>query len=84
LTRYLAEALKKHPDLKVIVTSATLDAEKFSKYLYSCPIFTIPGRMYPVETVYTKEPETDYMDAALITVMQIHHSDPPGDIWHVI
>ena len=36
--------------------------------------------MYPVETLYTKEPETDYMDAALITVMQIHLSEPPGDI----
>ena len=62
------------------MTSATLDAENFSKYFYSCPIFTIPGRMYPVETLYTKEPETDYMDAALITVMQIHLSEPPGDI----
>ena len=80
LTRYLAEALKKRPDLKVIVTSSTLDAEKFSKYFYSCPIFTIPGRMYPVETLYAKEPETDYMDTALITVMQIHLSEPPGDI----
>jgi ATP-dependent RNA helicase DHX8/PRP22 len=36
--------------------------------------------MYPVETLYTKDPETDYLDAALITVMQIHLSEPPGDI----
>lgn len=74
------EAVKKRPDLKLIVTSATLDAEKFSKYFFGCPIFTIPGRTYPVETLYTKEPETDYLDASLITVMQIHLSEPPGDI----
>jgi ATP-dependent RNA helicase DHX8/PRP22 len=66
--------------LKLIVTSATLDAEKFSKYFFGCPIFTIPGRTYPVEILYTKEPESDYLDASLITIMQIHLSEPPGDI----
>ncbi|KAF9225565.1 P-loop containing nucleoside triphosphate hydrolase protein [Gyrodon lividus] len=76
----LKKAVKKRPDLKLIVTSATLDAEKFSKYFFGCPIFTIPGRTYPVEILYTKEPETDYLDASLITVMQIHLSEPPGDV----
>ncbi|KAM6498648.1 P-loop containing nucleoside triphosphate hydrolase protein [Amanita muscaria] len=76
----LKKAVKRRPDLKLIVTSATLDAEKFSKYFYGCPIFTIPGRTYPVETLYTKDPESDYMDASLITVMQIHLSEPPGDV----
>ncbi|KAI0368890.1 P-loop containing nucleoside triphosphate hydrolase protein [Pilatotrama ljubarskyi] len=76
----LKKAIKRRPDLKLIVTSATLDAEKFSKYFFGCPIFTIPGRTYPVEILYTKEPETDYLDASLITVMQIHLSEPPGDI----
>jgi ATP-dependent RNA helicase DHX8/PRP22 len=79
LTRF-AEAIKRRSDLKLIVTSATLDAEKFSKYFFGCPIFTIPGRTYPVEVLYTKEPESDYLDASLITVMQIHLSEPPGDI----
>jgi ATP-dependent RNA helicase DHX8/PRP22 len=74
------ESLIRRPDLKLIVTSATLDAEKFSKYFFSCPIFTIPGRTYPVEILYTKEPESDYLDASLITIMQIHLSEPPGDI----
>jgi len=37
-----------------VVTSATLDAEKFSSYFFDCPIFTIPGRTYPVEIMYTK------------------------------
>ncbi|KAN0061262.1 DEAH-box ATP-dependent RNA helicase prp22 [Thecaphora frezii] len=76
----LKKALKRRPDFKLIVTSATLDAEKFSTYFMGCPIFTIPGRTYPVEVLYTKEPESDYLDAALITVMQIHLSEPPGDI----
>lgn len=66
--------------MKLIVTSATLDAEKFSKYFFECPIFSIPGRTYPVEILYTKEPESDYLDASLITIMQIHLSEPPGDI----
>ncbi|KAI4526136.1 P-loop containing nucleoside triphosphate hydrolase protein [Schizophyllum commune Loenen D] len=76
----LKKAVKRRPDLKLIVTSATLDAEKFSKYFFGCPIFTIPGRTYPVEVLYTKEPESDYLDASLITVMQIHLSEPRGDI----
>ncbi|VDN41810.1 unnamed protein product [Gongylonema pulchrum] len=61
-------------------TSATLDAVKFSEYFYEAPIFTIPGRTFPVEILYTREPETDYLDAAHITVMQIHLTEPPGDI----
>ncbi|KAF7313330.1 hypothetical protein HMN09_00488500 [Mycena chlorophos] len=76
----LKKTIKRRPDLKLIVTSATLDAEKFSKYFFGCPIFTIPGRTFPVEILYTKDPETDYLDASLITVMQIHLSEPPGDI----
>ena len=76
----LKDLLKRRADLKVIITSATLDAEKFSKYFYDCPIFTIPGRAYPVEIMFANEPETDYLDAALITVMQIHLNDPQGDI----
>ncbi|XP_076349561.1 ATP-dependent RNA helicase pea [Tachypleus tridentatus] len=76
----LKNAVKKRPELKLIVTSATLDAVKFSQYFFEAPIFTIPGRTYPVEILYTKEPETDYLDASLITVLQIHLTEPPGDI----
>merc|ERR1719266_435291 len=76
----LKKATELRPDLKVIVTSATLDAVKFSEYFKKAPIFSIPGRTFPVETLYTREPETDYLDASLITVMQIHLNDPPGDI----
>lgn len=76
----LKKAVKKRKDLKLIVTSATLDAVKFSTYFYEAPIFTIPGRTFPVEILYTKEAEADYLDASLITVMQIHLTEPPGDI----
>ena len=76
----LKDVIKRRPDLKLIVTSATLDAEKFSDYFFKCPIVTIPGRTYPVEVLYTKAPESDYLDAALITVMQIHLTEPEGDI----
>ncbi|XP_044733103.1 ATP-dependent RNA helicase DHX8 isoform X2 [Chrysoperla carnea] len=76
----LKQAVQKRPELKIIVTSATLDAVKFSQYFFEAPIFTIPGRTFPVEVLYTKEPETDYLDASLITVMQIHLREPPGDI----
>lgn len=76
----LKKAIKTRPDLKLIVTSATLDAEKFSTYFNDCPIFTIPGRTFPVEILYTKEPEPDYLDAALLTCMQIHLTEPAGDI----
>ncbi|XP_074597398.1 ATP-dependent RNA helicase pea [Brevipalpus obovatus] len=76
----LKTAVKKRPELKLIVTSATLDAVKFSSYFYEAPIFRIPGRSFAVEILYTKEPETDYLDASLITVMQIHLTEPPGDI----
>jgi ATP-dependent RNA helicase DHX8/PRP22 len=76
----LKKACKERPDLKLIVTSATLDAERFSSYFFDCPILTIPGRTYPVEVLYAKEPESDYLDSALQTVIQIHLSEPAGDI----
>ncbi|CCH41487.1 ATP-dependent RNA helicase [Wickerhamomyces ciferrii] len=76
----LKEAASRRPDLKIIVTSATLDAGKFSGYFNNCPIVEIPGRTYPVEILYTKEPELDYLAAALDSVVQIHISEPEGDI----
>lgn len=76
----LKQLVKRRPDMRLIVTSATLDAEKFSGYFFNCNIFTIPGRTFPVEILYTKQPESDYLDAALITVLQIHLTEPEGDI----
>lgn len=66
--------------LKLIVTSATLQADKFADYFFNCYIFKIPGRAFPVSILFSKQAEPDYLDAALITVMQIHLAEPPGDI----
>jgi len=76
----LKKAVKIRPELKLIVTSATLDAEKFSSYFFNSHIFTIPGRTFPVEILYSKDPEQDYVEAALMTVLQIHLTEPSGDI----
>lgn len=68
-------------DLRLVVSSATLDAQKFSEFFDNAPIFNIPGRRYPVDILYTKAPEADYLDAAVVTSLQVHVSQPlPGDI----
>eukprot|EP00873_Tetraselmis_striata_P011748 jgi/Tetstr1/432012/TSEL_021488.t1 len=68
------------PDLKLLISSATLDAEKFSEYFDYAPIFRIPGRRYPVDIMYTKAPEADYLDASVVTALQIHVTQPAGDV----
>ncbi|BFG39791.1 hypothetical protein CerSpe_260660 [Prunus speciosa] len=67
-------------DFKLLISSATLDAKKFSEYFDFAPIFHFPGRRYPVDVVYTKEPQADYLDAAIVTALQIHVTEAPGDI----
>jgi pre-mRNA-splicing factor ATP-dependent RNA helicase DHX16 len=57
------------PDLKLIISSATLDAEKFSEYFNSAVIFKVPGRRFPVDIYYTKAPESDYIEASVITAL---------------
>jgi pre-mRNA-splicing factor ATP-dependent RNA helicase DHX16 len=68
------------PEIKLLISSATLDAGKFSDYFDGAPIFRIPGRRFPVDILYTKAPEADYLEAATVTVLQIHVTQPPGDI----
>ncbi|KAJ2777214.1 hypothetical protein H4R18_005269 [Coemansia javaensis] len=68
------------PDLKLLISSATMDAERFSEYFDDAPIFKIPGRPYPVDLYYTKAPEANYLQACVATVLQIHASQPKGDI----
>ena len=77
LVKDLARA---RPDIKLIVSSATLEAERFSKYFDDAKIFKIPGRRYPVDIYYTKAPEADYVEAAVITALQVHVTQPFGDI----
>ncbi|KAL6514487.1 Pre-mRNA-splicing factor ATP-dependent RNA helicase DEAH1 [Orobanche gracilis] len=74
------DVARARPDLKLLISSATLDAVKFSNYFDFAPIFKIPGRRYPVEIHFTKAPEADYVDAAIVTTLQIHATQSPGDI----
>ncbi|CCH60940.1 hypothetical protein TBLA_0D04440 [Henningerozyma blattae CBS 6284] len=76
----LKDAGQKRPDLKIIVTSATLDSKKFSEYFLNCPVINIPGKTFPVEVLYSQSPQMDYIEAALDTVMEIHINEEPGDI----
>eukprot|EP00698_Gefionella_okellyi_P023437 TRINITY_DN8012_c0_g1_i1.p1 TRINITY_DN8012_c0_g1~~TRINITY_DN8012_c0_g1_i1.p1 ORF type:complete len:726 (+),score=167.50 TRINITY_DN8012_c0_g1_i1:67-2178(+) len=74
------EISTKRSDLKIVVMSATLDAEKFQTYFNNAPLLKVPGRTFPVEIFYTPEPERDYLEAAIRTVMQIHLYEKEGDI----
>uniref|UniRef100_K7FZK1 Activating signal cointegrator 1 complex subunit 3 n=1 Tax=Pelodiscus sinensis TaxID=13735 RepID=K7FZK1_PELSI len=68
------------PALKVLIASATLDTERFSAFFDDAPIFRIPGRRFPVDIYYTKAPEADYLEACVVSVLQIHVTQPRGDI----
>ncbi|XP_056646723.1 pre-mRNA-splicing factor ATP-dependent RNA helicase PRP16 [Diorhabda sublineata] len=76
----LREIVARRHDLKLIVTSATMDSSKFSLFFGNVPTFTIPGRTFPVETLFSKNPVEDYVDAAVKQALQIHLQPPSGDI----
>ncbi|KAF4954626.1 hypothetical protein FSARC_12066 [Fusarium sarcochroum] len=80
LMALLKQISMRRPDLKIIIMSATLDAQKFQKYFNDAPLLAVPGRTHPVEIFYTPEPERDYVEAAIRTVLQIHASEPEGDV----
>lgn len=71
---------KFRPDLRLIISSATLEAKKFSEYFDSARIYMIPGRRYPVEKLFQKCPEPDRLETAVRTVFQIHQTEPLGDV----
>jgi pre-mRNA-splicing factor ATP-dependent RNA helicase DHX15/PRP43 len=76
----LKEVVARRADLKIIIMSATLDAQKFQRYFLDAPLLAVPGRTHPVEIFYTPEPEQDYVEAAIRTVLQIHATEDEGDI----
>jgi len=69
-----------HGELKVVIMSATLDAQKFQEYFHGAPLLKVPGRTHPVEVFYTSKPEPNYVEAAIRTVVHIHQCEGPGDI----
>lgn len=120
----IKDVVRYRPDIKIIISSATVDAEKFSSYFDDAPIYNIPGawfaarhrsmrhlshaflvnsltphpltdsacrfaasaaagagRRYPVTYYHTKAPEADYVEAAVVTTLQVHVTqEVPGDI----
>lgn len=81
LLGYLKKILPKRPDLKVIITSATIDVERFSQHFDQAPVIEVSGRTYPVEVEYLPmEEDRDLGASVLDTVEQILTLPKRGDI----
>ncbi|VDM59448.1 unnamed protein product [Angiostrongylus costaricensis] len=77
----LRDVVARRFDLRLIVTSATMEAEKFANFFGgSCPTFTIPGRTFPVEVFHARVPVEDYVDAAVKQAITVHLGGMEGDI----
>ncbi|XP_030601905.1 ATP-dependent RNA helicase DHX33 [Archocentrus centrarchus] len=62
--------------LKVVVMSATMDVDLFSEYFNKSPVLYLEGRQHPIQIYYTKQPQSDYLQAALVSIFQIHQEAP--------
>ncbi|MEV5656819.1 ATP-dependent RNA helicase HrpA [Streptomyces sp. NPDC052291] len=86
LLGYLARLLPRRPDLKVVVTSATIDPERFSRHFGDAPIIEVSGRTYPVEVRYRPLLEEDGEDSdrdqitAICDAVDELQSEGPGDV----
>ncbi|WP_338671755.1 ATP-dependent RNA helicase HrpA [Streptomyces sp. SCSIO 30461] len=86
LLGYLAQLLPKRPDLKVVITSATIDPERFSRHFGDAPIVEVSGRTYPVEVRYRPLLEEDSEDSdrdqitAICDAVDELQKEGPGDI----
>tara|TARA_B100001059_G_scaffold236652_1_gene288709 strand:- start:93475 stop:97368 length:3894 start_codon:yes stop_codon:yes gene_type:complete len=84
LLGYLKQLLPKRPDLKLIITSATIDPQRFSKHFFDAPIIEVSGRTYPVETRYRPFTEQEDKDAdqlqGIFDAVEELYREPPGDI----
>lgn len=76
----LRRIVARRRDLKLIVTSATMNAERFSDFFGTVPIYTIPGRTHPVEVLYSRTTCEDHVDAAVKAALAVHVGRPTGDI----
>ncbi len=76
----LRSVVSRRTDMKLIVTSATMDAQKFADFFGNVPTFTIPGRTFPVDCLYSKNHVEDYVDAAVKQSIQVHLTGNDGDI----
>ncbi|KAM9320930.1 ATP-dependent RNA helicase DHX33 [Gastrophryne carolinensis] len=62
--------------LKIIIMSATMDVDLFSEYFNGAPVLYLEGRQHPIQVFYTKQSQSDYLQAALVTVFQVHQEAP--------
>lgn len=74
------KVLARRRDLKLIVTSATMNSKRFSDFYGGAPEFFIPGRTFPVDVMFHRSPVEDYVDQAVQQVLAIHVSMGAGDI----
>jgi pre-mRNA-splicing factor ATP-dependent RNA helicase DHX16 len=80
LLALIKDLARARPELKIIISSATMDAQKFAVYFDDAPIFKIHGRTFDVDIYYTPQPEANYVEASIMTVFTIHISQGAGDI----
>jgi len=76
----LRQVVARRNDFKLIVTSATMDSDKFANFFGGVPVYNIPGRTYPVETLYGRTTAQDYVDEAVQQALAIHVGHDEGDI----
>lgn len=76
----IKKVVARRRDLKLIVTSATMNSRRFSEFYGGAPEFIIPGRTFPVDIQYSRSPCEDYVDSAVKQVLAIHVSQGAGDI----
>ncbi|OQV23522.1 Pre-mRNA-splicing factor ATP-dependent RNA helicase PRP16 [Hypsibius exemplaris] len=76
----LRDVVARRNDLKLIVTSATMDSDKFAQFFGGVPVYIIPGRTFPVTINYARNPVEDYVDAAVKQTIQVHLQGGVGDI----
>jgi ATP-dependent RNA helicase DDX35 len=93
LVGLVRKVLRKRLDLRIIVSSATVDAKEFFDFFNSpnenhinpslrdsTAILSIPGRIFPVDIFYTEKPVANYFNATVDAIMEIHRKEPEGDI----
>ena len=84
LLGYFKQLLPRRPDLKLIITSATIDPQRFSRHFFNAPIIEVSGRTFPVETRYRPVSEQDDKDAdqlqGIFDAVEELYREPPGDI----
>ncbi|MEV0202597.1 ATP-dependent RNA helicase HrpA [Nonomuraea sp. NPDC050691] len=77
---YVKQLLPRRPDLKVIITSATIDPERFSRHFGDAPIIEVSGRTYPVEVRYRPLGEDDDQTQGIVDACRELVTEGPGDI----